>query len=137
MNSINITATYTDLDSAIEAAKAAGNDIFAGFENEIALEKSVAKRAGIKEWFLTESGEILSVIEFDGQRIVNNVTLHSTINDGRLYVCEIAGDGKIEIDFEKAVPKSNKEFRRFTCKICDTWHLIDESLAIELTKPAS
>ena len=132
MNSINITATYTDLDSAIEAAKAAGIDIFAGFEHNIADEKRVSERAGIKEWFLTESGEILFVYEFDGQRIVNNVTLGSTISDGRLYVCNIDCDGKIEIDFDMAVPKSNKEFRRFTCKICDTWHLIDERLAHKL-----
>lgn len=117
MTTLNITKTFADLTSAIEAAKANGNDIYAGYTNCIADEISVTESMGVKEFHLTEANDIVYVVSFDGQKILNQVTLHSCVSNGSLAVGSFDDNGNFISTGKQIVNKSDKSNRKSLCSI--------------------
>jgi hypothetical protein len=76
----NINTTFNTLDSAIAGAKAAGNDIFSGYENEIRSLRSASETLGINKWLLTDNGLLLMVIQYQGERSLSEVTVHTCVS---------------------------------------------------------
>jgi len=123
-----INATFNDYDSAIAAAKAAGNDIFAGYENEMRHHKSTNETLGINEWLLTDSADLLFVVEFQGQRLLHEESLISCVSSDNLTVASIEGN-KIHAIPEIEVEKTDPNARRIASK---DYYLIDYKLAAKL-----
>jgi hypothetical protein len=131
MNYKSITATYANLDDAIAAAKANGNDIYEGYENCIASEKRVNQRLNVTEYYLTDDNEILFVAHFDGERVLNRVSVHSTISAGNLTVGTL-DETILMFRTDGVVNKSDRKSRRKICSENPALILIDESLAHKL-----
>tara|TARA_R110000782_G_C14528264_1_gene382000 strand:- start:53 stop:568 length:516 start_codon:yes stop_codon:yes gene_type:complete len=132
-NSIKIKATFQDLNSAIDAAKAAGNDIFGGFENNIADHRRSDKRCGVTEYFLTEKNHIIYVAVFGKRKCLNMVSLHSSIDNADLKVAQ-QHDDAFSIVPLLCVAKSNHE----VIKAIENAELllIDQDTAAKITSDA-
>ena len=123
----NINTTFNTLDSAIEGAKAAGNDIFSGYENEIRYLKGSVKTLGINKFLLTDTGLLLMIVEFQGERLLNEVTLSTCVSAHDLTLA-IIDDNQITpcpALISKSDTKSRKEASRW-------YYLIDQGLASKL-----
>jgi hypothetical protein len=107
MTTLNITKTFADLTSAIEAANT----------NCIADEISVTESMGVKEFHLTEANDIVYVVSFDGQKILNQVTLHSCVSNGSLAVGSFDDNGNFISTGKQTVNKSDKANRKSLCSI--------------------
>ena len=107
-NSIKIKATFQDLNAAIDAAKSAGNDIFGGYENNIASQKRCDKQCGVTEYYLTEKNDIIYIAVFGKRKCLNKVQLHSCINNADLRVAQ-QFDDTFSIVPLLYVDKSNRE----------------------------
>jgi len=123
----NITNTFNTLDSALEGAKAAGNDIFSGYENEIRYLRSSVKTLGINQFLLTDTGLLLMIVEFQGQRSLSEVTLHTSVSADDLTLA-IIDDNQITL-CPLLVSKSDKKSRKEASK---WYYLIDQGLASQL-----
>ena len=124
----NITNTFNTLDSALEGAKAAGNDIFSGYENEIRSLRSVSETLGINKWLLTDNGLLLMVIEYQGERSLSEVTVHTCVSAQDLCLALI-DDNKIRAYPESRISKSDKKSRK---EASELFYLIDQGLASQL-----
>tara|TARA_R110000764_G_scaffold231706_1_gene323479 strand:- start:270 stop:653 length:384 start_codon:yes stop_codon:yes gene_type:complete len=123
----NINTTFNTLDSALEGAKAAGNDIFSGYENEIPCLRRVSETLGINKWLLTDNGLLLMVIEYQGERSLSEVTVHTCVSAHDLTLA-IIDDNQITpcpALISKSDTKSRKEASRW-------YYLIDQGLASKL-----
>ena len=124
----NINTTFNTLDSAIEGAKAAGNDIFSGYENEIRYLRGSVKTLGINQFLLTDTGLLLMIVEFQGQRSLSEVTLHTSVSADDLTLA-IIDDNQITpcplTQISKSDTKSRKEASKW-------YYLIDQGLASQL-----
>jgi hypothetical protein len=124
----NINTTFNTLDSAIEGAKAAGNDIFKGYENEIRSLRSASKTLGIDKFLLTENGLLLMVVEYQGERSLSEVTVHTCISAQDL--CLAVMDGSQIITYpDSLISKSDKKSRK---EASELFYLIDQDLAYKL-----
>ena len=90
---ITVKETFDNLDSAIEAAKQAGNDIFAGYTNCIAQHRNSDKRCGVTEYHLTENNEILYVASIGKRKCLNKVQLHCSLDNAPLRLAKRNEDG--------------------------------------------
>lgn len=124
----NINTTFNNLDSAIEGAKAAGNDIFAGYQNEIRSLRSASETLGVNEFLLTENGLLLMVIEYQGERSLSEVTVHTCISSAALTLATVV-DNEIKAFPESLISKSDKKSRR---EASELFYLIDQDLAYKL-----
>jgi len=124
----NINTTFNTLDSALEGAKAAGNDIFSGYENEIRSLRSVSETLGINKWLLTDNGLLLMVIEYQGERSLSEVTVHTCVSAQDLTLA-IIDDNKITTYPEAQISKSDKKSRK---EASQWYYLIDQGLASQL-----
>lgn len=124
----NINTTFNTLDSAIAGAKAAGNDIFSGYENEIRSLRNVSKTLGINKWLLTDNGLLLMVIEYQGERSLSEVTVHTCVSAQDLALA-IIDDKKIRAYPDSLISKSDKKSRK---EASELFYLIDQSLAHKL-----
>jgi len=124
----NINNTFNTLDSAIAGAKAAGNDIFAGYENEIRSLRSASETLGIDEFLLTENGLLLMVVEYQGERSLSEVTVHTCISAQDLCLAVI-DDNQIITYPDSLISKSNKKSRK---EASECFYLIDQDLACKL-----
>ena len=124
----NINTTFNTLDSAIAGAKAAGNDIFSGYENEIRSLRSVSETLGINKWLLTENGLLLMVIEYQGERSLSEVTVHTCVSSADLTLA-IIDDNQITPCPLTLISKSDKNSRKAASKL---FYLIDQKLASQL-----
>lgn len=124
----NITNTFNTLDSALEGAKTAGNDIFSGYENEIRYLRSSVKTLGINQFLLTDTGLLLMIVEFQGQRSLSEVTLHTSVSADDLALAVI-DDNQIIAYPDSLISKSNKKSRK---EASELFYLIDQGLASKL-----
>ena len=124
----NITNTFNTLDSALEGAKAAGNDIFSGYENEIRYLRGSVKTLGINKFLLTDTGLLLMIVEFQGQRSLSEVTLHTSVSADDLALAVI-DDNQIIAYPDSLISKSNKKSRK---EASELFYLIDQGLAFKL-----
>ena len=124
----NITNTFNTLDSALEGAKKAGNDIFSGYENEIRYLKNAAETLRINKWLLTNTGLLLMIVEFQGQRSLSEVTVQTSVSAGDLTLAVI-DDNKITTYPEAQICKSDTKNRIEASK---WYYLIDQKLASQL-----
>ena len=133
-NSIKIKATFQDLNAAIDAAKSAGNDIFGGYENNIASQKRYDKRCGVTEYYLTEKNDILYIAVFGKRKCLNKVELGSCLNSAALRVAQ-QFDDTFSIVPLLYVDKSDREL------IKDVENaellLVDQYTAAELTSDSA
>lgn len=113
-NHITIIKRFDNMDDALNAAKELGNDIYEGYENNIPSAKSVNKRLGVTEYMMTANGTLLFIAKFDGQQVLNEVTLHSSISDGVLHPA-ILNDDLLSIRDTACVHKSDKRGRKEIC----------------------
>lgn len=129
-NSIKIKATFQDLNAAIDAAKAAGNDIFGGYENNIASQKRCDKQCGVTEYYLTEKKDILYIAVFGKRKCLNKVKLGSCLNNAALRVAQ-QFDDTFSILPLLYVDKSDRELIKDVANA--ELLLVDQYLAAELT----
>jgi hypothetical protein len=127
---LTIEERYTDIDSAIAAAKANGNDIFGGYENNIPQAKRVNESLGVNEYLLADDGQVYFIASFDGQRVLNKLSLGASISDGSLCPA-VFTDRTLSVRTDPCVHKSNKAGRREVCKN-ENIILVDERLAAEI-----
>jgi hypothetical protein len=127
---IKITETFTDLDSALAAAKLAGNWIFEGYENNIASRRASDKRCGVIEYHLTDKADILYIAEFDTRKCLNKVQLTIGLNNSALAVAHRLNEGF------KMVPKlliSKSDYVGIKRACSMGMLLVDQSVAYELS----
>jgi hypothetical protein len=133
-NSIKIKATFQDLNAAIDAAKAAGNDIFGGYENNIASQKRCDKQCGVTEYYLTEKNDILYIAVFGKRKCLNKVELGSCLNNSALRVAQ-QFDDTFSIVPLLYVDKSDRELIKDVVNA--ELLLVDQYTAAELTSDSA
>jgi hypothetical protein len=112
-----ITQTVSTLEEAIAAAKELGNDIFSGYTNEIASQKRVNAILSVKEYHLTEDGDIFYICSSAGQKILNKVSLGATLTSAPLCLANYyEGDGFLFLP-ETKLAKGDVWTRRKACKL--------------------
>lgn len=124
----NITNTFNTLDSALEGAKKAGNDIFSGYENEIRHLRSAVEALRINKWVLTNTGSLLMIVECHGERLLSEVTVLTSVSAGDLTLAVI-DDNEITTYPETLICKSDTKNRQEASK---WYYLIDQKLASQL-----
>ena len=112
-----ITQTVSTLEEAIAAAKELGNDIFDGYNNDIARQQRINASMGVKEYHLTEDGDIFYICFSAGQKILNKVSLGATLTSASLCLANYhEGEGFLFL-LESKVAKRDVESRRKACKL--------------------
>jgi hypothetical protein len=124
----NINTTFNTLDSAIAGAKAAGNDIFAGYENEIRSLRNASEALGVNKFLLTDNGLLLMVVEYQGERSLSEVTVHTCISSADLSLAVI-DDNEIRAYPDSLISKSDKKSRK---EASEVFYLVDQDLAHKL-----
>jgi hypothetical protein len=84
---------------------------------------------GVSEWLILDSGEVLYVVKFKGQRILNKLSLHSCMSSAPLVVGQFDGN-QIGIVDDALVDKQNQKMRKLACSIPENV-LVDVHLAGE------
>ena len=89
LNIIKTTDNYVDANAI--AKEITGYGIFDGYRGE---DKEIAlhREFGVSKYYVTDSGDVLYIVKYKGQRILNKVTIHSTLSAGKL------GIGLLEVD---------------------------------------
>ena len=104
----------SDFNTAVEMASAIlGYPMFDGYSNVQAKEAQKHEKYGTEKFYVTESGKILWVFNYEGQRILNITTGPSgaCCSAGNLGVVQITDD-EITVLNSEAVHKSDTLNRR-------------------------
>lgn len=104
----------SDFNTAVEMASAIlGYSMFECYENVQAKEAQKHEKYGTEKFYVTESGKILWVFNYEGQRILNITTgpSGSCISAGNLGIVRIS-DSEITVINPEAVHKSDSLNRR-------------------------
>ena len=110
----NIANTVATLEEAIEAAKEMGNDIFAGYTNCIKDHKRIDLSMGVAEYFVMETAEIFYICEFQEQKMLNTVSLGSSLTSGPLCKA-FFGHDTIHFSTAALVNKGDNAARNKAC----------------------
>ena len=124
----NINTTFNTLDSAIAGAKAAGNDIFSGYENEIRSLRSASETLGVNKFLLTDNALLLMIVEYQGERLLSEVTVYTCVSAQDLSLAVI-DDKKIRAYPDSLISKSDKKSRK---EASELFYLIGQDLAHKL-----
>lgn len=111
MNNFKIAS---DFNTAVEmASEILGYPMYECYENVQAQEAKRHENYGTEKFYVTESGKILWVFNYEGQRILNITTGPSgcCLSGGNLGVVRIS-DGEITVINPEAVHKSDSLNRR-------------------------
>ena len=124
----NINTTFNTLDSAIAGAKAAGNDIFSGYENEIRSLRSASETLGVNKFLLTDNALLLMIVEYQGERLLSEVTVYTCVSAQDLSLAVI-DDNEIRAYPDSLISKSDKKSRK---EASELFYLIGQGLAHKL-----
>lgn len=111
----NIAKVVDSFDEAIEAAKEMGNDIFAGFTNNIPQQKRINSEMGVEQYFVMTDGDVYYVVESRGQKILNKISLGSSLTSAPLCLAFQNDEGFV-FSLEALVDKSDQKARRESCE---------------------
>jgi|GEM_PF-3826630 len=115
MNNFKIAS---DFNTAVEmASEILGYGMYEEYENVQAKEAKRQQKYGTEKFYVTESGKILWVFNFEGQRIMNIITgpSGSCLSAGRIGLVKIS-DEEITVVENVTVEKSNQIRRRLMMK---------------------
>ena len=108
----------SDFNTAVEmASEILGYGMFECYENVQAENAKRHEKYGTEKFYVTESGKILWVFHYEGQRIMNIITgpSGSCISAGRIGLVKMSGD-EITVVENVTVEKSNHIRRRLMMK---------------------
>lgn len=137
-NIIKTTDNYADANAI--AKEITGYGVFDGYQGE---DKMIARHRefGVSKYYVTDAGDVLYVVQHNGQRILNKVTIHSHLSSGDLGVGLIEGD-KIRMLFNFFINKGDIKERLNYAKYLNkeypnSWFFYDAEFSHMLTKEAA
>ena len=138
INIIKTTDNYADANTI--AKEITGYGIFDGFQGE---DKMIAghRELGVSEYYVTDAGDVLYIVKHNGQRILNKVTIHSTLSAGNLGVGLIEDDNMMMLTnlvIDKGDSEERLNISKFGNKLYpESWFFYDAEFSHMLTKEAA
>lgn len=106
-NIIKTTDNYADANGI--AKEITGYGIFDGYQGED-REIAIHREFGVSKYYVTDAGDILYIVEYQGQRVLNKLTLSDTLSAGKLGVGVIEDD-KMRMLTDMVVDKGDSKER--------------------------
>ena len=138
INIIKTTDNYADANAI--AKEITGYGIFDGYQGED-REIAIHREFGVSKYYVTEAGDILYIVRYQGQRILNKLTLSDTLSAGKLGVGLIEDDKMrmlTDMFINKGDSKKRLKYAKYFNKFyTNSWFFYNGEFSHMLTKEAA
>ena len=106
-----------NIESAMELQKEiTGANYCDEFENEHEAKLRMIDRLKVKEFFISDEGDIYFIVKFEGQRILNKLQLTTSISAGAMNIVFFNDDWSVQDMWMQSVDKGDRTNRRKMAK---------------------
>lgn len=136
-NIIKTTDNYADANAI--AKEITGYGIFDGYQGED-REIAIHREFGVSKYYVTEAGDILYIVEYQGQRVLNKLAVSNTLSAGELGVGLIEDDKMMmltDMFINKGDSKERLSYAKYLNKVYTNWFFYNGEFSHMLTTEAA